>query len=1189
MLVQVNKDTGKVEFPIGTALLNTFSSSRRKARTENLKSDQNVIQDLFNNVMIPDNFLYKSESDREKVFKDTQSRMKTKEGQDTLSTLHAQAKNNDYDMSDKKKSYGKGIEEFNKTVEQSGNIAQSAAGGIADVFAKIGESGAAAKAGAFAANVGLGLLAGVLMDLAGKVLSYVGDKITKAATYDKDKIEKADKTRTTYQDKISDINSNISSLKGNQKEFESLSKGVDEYGNNISLDTSSYERFLSIRKEILDTAPSLISGYDAEGNAIARTSDLMDKAIDSQETKLKSAQKKYASDTTWDKLVEGNVESVKKASGTRLDSIHGKDMNSMASKLRDALQGDGSTPLAGSFNKAVRDKLGLKDTDKFDLYNQSDFSDFIAHYDDILNEVKSGLPSGSDLRQEVEKLRSMAKDYKADLDNVKKVSDQYNNDISTSMAGQISGYDKLSTRSQSFISGFAANTYNRDTVTADNLKDEKWVNDQRDKTIKMAKKFAKDKDVQDYLNGFVKTYDKSSGKSAQKWADDATKSYNKLAKTAKDDGINIEQMNKALEDSFDIEFKLDDNGKVESLLKDGKSVDDMISSIKEKLGDTKDVESFTGSLDLTEMSQAFDILNSKTETFTGSLDQLKERLKIMNQTKSQSTWSDYLQATETADSGATYLAMREAFNAQKKERDKGLIGTDDFKTLTSVMSSSGKTDAATFDKTWAKTTKYFTSDEKGLVKFLDDLSTKSKEANTNFGTLKKNADGSWSGKLTNTTSAAKSMGMGIEAFEAVLNRLKDYGGEIKFDSVVEQYKEAEGYVNQLADKWKEMKDGAGKTALGEQIEDYRQQILNLKNAGDDIPDEMVKKLKFEIEIADHVGDLKYFQEQYKINEKSMTTEEKNENLRQQVEDSNNILYSFTKGKEFGKAGYSKGVKIKASVQADLKDAQKEIDDLSKQFSKAEGDNKVKIGLELTTKQQDLIEQINSLLPEDKQIPIDVIDNATPVIERIDSTKIKDKKFATYVQDCASSVILAIKSYVNSLHDKSITITTTQRNIVENVIKDITNNGQPKASGKKNGKDSTIGIEQMAPGGRVSAHGTANAHGSFVPRSNAFTQGTVDDLTDWYDDELDDIEDFDAFACGTVKKLGSRALAMGTTNISDLSQIDPIVQSEKNKYIQEKKDKIKSSVGDTHANSGGDWGLKQDERALTGELGDELVV
>lgn len=1189
LLVQVNKDTGKVEFPIGNALLNTLKPSRRQAHVENLQSDQKVIQDLFNNTMVPSIFHGKSDKDKEDIFKRAQNEMKTEKGRDTLSTLHAQVKNNGYDLSDKKNSYGKGIEEFNKAVERSGSLAQSAAGGISGAFEKIKESGIAAKAGAFAANALIGLATGALMQFVGWLASKGIDSIKKAATYDKDKIEKADKTRSNYQDKISDISSNISTLKGNKAEFNALSKGVDEYGNNISLDTSSYERFLSIRKEILDTTPSLISGYDAEGNAIAKTSNLIDKAIDSQEKKRENSQKKYASDETWDTLVAGNVESVKKASGTFADKFWGNDMGTLSTQMRNALQGDKTSQITKAFNDVTREMFNLGKDETLDLNKETDMNKFISSYSDILNKMSDQLPKDSSVSEALAKIGENAKDYKQRFDDVQKVVDQYNSDLSTSMPGQISGYDKLSSRTQSFLTGFASNTYSSKVISTKDLKDEQKVTARKDESVAMAKKFASDAKAQKYLDSFVKSYDKSSGKSAKTWLDNATDSYNKLAEAAQKDGINIQQMNEALADSFNVEFKFDKDGNFESLLKDGKNVTDMISDIKEKLGNTKDTQSFIDGLDLTEMSQAFDILNSKTETFTGSLDQLKERLKIMNQTKSQSTWSDYLQAKETADSGSTYLAMREAFNAQKEERDKGLIGTDDFKTLTSVMSSSGKTDAATFDKTWAKTTKYFTSDEKGLVKFLDDLSAKSKEANTNFGTLKKNADGSWSGKLTNTTSAAKSMGMGIEAFEAVLNRLKDYGGEVKFDSVVEQYQKAEKSVNELADKWEKMKDGAGKTALGERIEDYRQQILKLKNANDDIPDEMVKKLKFEIEIADYAGDLNNLKEQYKINEKSMTTEEKNENLTQQVTDGNNILNKFTGGKEVGKGGYTKGIKIKPEVQVDLKNAQKEIDNLSEQFASAKGEKKVKIGLELTQKQGDLIEQINKLLPKDKQIPINAIDNATPVVEKIDHKKIKDKEFAAYAKDHASSVILAIKKYRDSLHDKSITITTTQRNIVENVIKDITQNGQPKASGKKNGKGSNIGITQMAPGGKVMAHGTTNAHGSFIPRSNAYAQGTIDDLTDWYDDEIDDLEDFDALACGTIKKLGSRALAMGTTKISDLSQIDPIVQKEKNKYIQEKKDKIKSSVGDAHANSGGDWGLKQDERALTGELGDELVV
>lgn len=1191
MLVQYNKETGKNEFPIGSAILNAFSPTRRKANYENMQSDQSRLQDFFSNSMVPEIFGSKSAKEKEDMFKRLQNEMKTEKGRDTASTLYGQAKQNNYDLTDKKNTYGKGLEKFNEAVEKSGSIAQSAAGGISGAFEKIKASGIAAKAGAFAANVGIGLAASALMQLASWAASKGIDAIKKAATYDKDKIEAADKTRSTYQDKLSDTKTNISTLKGSKTEFESLSKGVDEYGNNISLDTSSYERFLSIRKEILDTTPSLISGYDAEGNAIAKTSGLMDKAIESQEKKQESIQKKYASDETWDKLVEGNIETVKKASGTRVDKFWGNDMDTLTTQLRNSLQGDKTSQLTAAFNKAAKDVLKLPKDQSFDLYKQADMNKFIGSYKQILDKTEDYLPKGTDLSEEIAKISGYAKEYKTGLTKTQKALDQYNQDIATSLPGSITDYSKLGSRAQSFITGLGSNTYNIDTATRDNLKNKDWVKEQRENTIAAAKKFAEDDKAQGALDKFIKSYDKSSNKGVQNWLNNTKDAYDKLKKAATDDGVSIEQLNKSLADSFNVDFKLDDKGNFEGFLKDGKDVQSMIEDIKEKLGDNKDTQSFIDGLNLTEASQAFDILNSQTEKWTGSLDQLKERLKLINQTKSQSTWRDYLQAKETADSGDTYLAMREAFNAQKKERDKGLIGTDDFKTLTSVMSSSGKTDAATFDKTWAKTTKYFTEDNSGLVKFLDDLSAKSQKANTDFGTLKKTAEGTYSGKITNTATAAKAMGMGIEPFEAVLNRLKDYGGKIDFKSVTEQYGKAEKKLNGLAKKWDKMEEGSGKTLLGEQIEEYRQKLIKLKNAEKEIPDDLKKSLEFTIKVADYTSDLNNLKEQYKINEKSMTTEEKNKNLTKQVSDANNILYNMTGGKDFGKGGLLKGVQISADMKLNLKDSQSEIDKLSEEFSKATGEKRVKIGVELAQKQSDLIEQLNALLPEDKQIPVNIIDNATPEIKKLDTKKIKDKKFAAYCKDHASAVLWAIKKYRDSLHDKTITLTTKQKNIIENIRRDITDNdGKPKVSGKKGGKGSHVS-SALTDGkwNKVQhAHGTANAHGSFIPRSNAFAQGTVDDLTDWYDNELDGIEEFDAFAHGAIKKLGYRALAMGTTKISDLSEINPVVQTEKNKYLQEKTDKLKSSVGNAHAN-GGDWGLKQDERALTGELGDELVV
>lgn len=1339
MLVQYNKETGKNEFPIGSAILNAFSPTRRKANYENMQSDQSRLQDFFSNSMVPEIFGSKSAKEKEDMFKRLQNEMKTEKGRDTASTLYGQAKQNNYDLTDKKNTYGKGLEKFNEAVEKSGSIAQSAAGGISGAFEKIKASGIAAKAGAFAANVGIGLAASALMQLASWAASKGIDAIKKAATYDKDKIEAADKTRSTYQDKLSDTKTNISTLKGSKTEFESLSKGVDEYGNNISLDTSSYERFLSIRKEILDTTPSLISGYDAEGNAIAKTSGLMDKAIESQEKKQESIQKKYASDETWDKLVEGNIETVKKASGTRVDKFWGNDMDTLTTQLRNSLQGDKTSQLTAAFNKAAKDVLKLPKDQSFDLYKQADMNKFIGSYKQILDKTEDYLPKGTDLSEEIAKISGYAKEYKTGLTKTQKALDQYNQDIATSLPGSITDYSKLGSRAQSLITGLGSNTYNIDTATRDNLKNKDWVKEQRENTIAAAKKFAEDDKAQGALDKFIKSYDKSSNKGVQNWLNNTKDAYDKLKKAATDDGVSIEQLNKSLADSFNVDFKLDDKGNFEGFLKDGKDVQSMIEDIKEKLGDNKDTQSFIDGLNLTEASQAFDILNSQTEKWTGSLDQLKERLKLINQTKSQSTWSDYLQAKETADSGDTYLAMREAFNAQKKERDKGLIGTDDFKTLTSVMSSSGKTDAATFDKTWAKTTKYFTEDNTGLVKFLDDLSAKSKKANSDFGTLKKTAEGSYSGKITNTATAAKSMGMGIEAFEAVLNRLKDYGGKIDFKSVTEQYEKAESTVNELASKWEDMKDGAGKTALGEQIEDYRQEIFKLKNAGEDIPDEMVKKLKFEIEIAEDKADYdtaySKLQGATKVGDKKLTKKYQTQvnqesfeygsslidNVRPTAKKNGHYLKDKDKLEEWETAQYTKLGKLRKNAIEDPSQANyKTLNDFLSKLSETattiasgksslgayekaitskkalnERLNKIAPGTKVNKKNQIQLtgdkekdSQINSAYknyndsapkgskkvttievkadtkkaksdikettkPQDKKVTVKT-DTKNAKKENKKVTKSENKKI-TYKADTKDtdkadkkqgktvSKKIKVRSDYSDAEKKILAWAGVPVDKKGRLIGDISDANQKmlewagikvSKEGKLKGNisdanqktqewehkkventailkantsqaDSTIAgwlrrgvtkvvnvvTRNIGGGGekKGKAHGTANAHGiSFIPRSNALAQGTVDDLTDWYDDEIDGLEEFDAFAHGTVKKLGSRALAMGTTKISDLSQIDPVVQAEKNKYLQEKTDKLKSSVGNAHAN-GGDWGLKQDERALTGELGDELVV
>ena len=50
--------------------------------------------------------------------------------------------------------------------------------------------------------------------------------------------------------------------------YEKLSKGVDNLGRNVSLTSEEYSEYQSIVNKIADQIPSLVSGYDAQGNAL---------------------------------------------------------------------------------------------------------------------------------------------------------------------------------------------------------------------------------------------------------------------------------------------------------------------------------------------------------------------------------------------------------------------------------------------------------------------------------------------------------------------------------------------------------------------------------------------------------------------------------------------------------------------------------------------------------------------------------------------------------------------------------------------------------------------------------------------------------------------------------------------------------------------------------------------------------
>lgn len=165
---------------------------------------------------------------------------------------------------------------------------KDSAKGAADGVKQIGEGASTASVGVkllnSAISMGLSLLAGFAINF---IIDQLDEAIT---TIDelKDKAEEAIKSYSDSQRELSSIGSNIDALSA---DYGKLASGVDEFGNNINLTTSEYERYNEIVNQIADMFPQMVRGYTDEGNAIIKNKGSVEAL-----TKAFEALKKEAND-----------------------------------------------------------------------------------------------------------------------------------------------------------------------------------------------------------------------------------------------------------------------------------------------------------------------------------------------------------------------------------------------------------------------------------------------------------------------------------------------------------------------------------------------------------------------------------------------------------------------------------------------------------------------------------------------------------------------------------------------------------------------------------------------------------------------------------------------------------------------------------------------------------------------------
>lgn len=204
-------------------------------------------------------------------------------------------------------------------------------------------------------NVATGLLQGGLIALASIAISAAIKGLDKLITTKKELAEQVDELTSKYEEQHNTLIKNKGDFDASNEEslvsqYAQLSKGVNNLGENVSLTAAEYEKYKSVTNEIANLVPSLVAGYDAEGNAILNTRSSVDelvkayeKLIEVQNNKiLKKAgniEKDFKNDiadlnnskelntATKDALEEFYTKNYKKADITKYFDKYGKNQN----------------------------------------------------------------------------------------------------------------------------------------------------------------------------------------------------------------------------------------------------------------------------------------------------------------------------------------------------------------------------------------------------------------------------------------------------------------------------------------------------------------------------------------------------------------------------------------------------------------------------------------------------------------------------------------------------------------------------------------------------------------------------------------------------------------------------------------------------------------------------------------------
>lgn len=196
-----------------------------------------------------------------------------------------------------------GAQEYGKLLEESNDELLVLQANLTNVSAAAAKAGTGFKAfwGALSASAKVSLVIAGLTAIVAII-----QLIAKSIKTTKERAEEFQQTLSELQNtskEIKDLERTLSDLRAYQEgvkdqtgktvdgmdDFETLQKGVDSYGQNISLTSEQYSRYLEICDAVIALNPDIAEGYNSNVEAITAQSNALDELIEKQKEQLRIA------------------------------------------------------------------------------------------------------------------------------------------------------------------------------------------------------------------------------------------------------------------------------------------------------------------------------------------------------------------------------------------------------------------------------------------------------------------------------------------------------------------------------------------------------------------------------------------------------------------------------------------------------------------------------------------------------------------------------------------------------------------------------------------------------------------------------------------------------------------------------------------------------------------------------------